>query len=31
VEIAEAAGFRGVYSIESADVHAVIDALLARA
>jgi hypothetical protein len=31
VDIADAAAFRGVYSIESADVHAVIDALLARA
>jgi hypothetical protein len=30
VAIAEAANFRGVYSIESADVQAVIDALLAR-
>jgi sugar phosphate isomerase/epimerase len=29
VTIAEQAGFRGVYSIESADVQAVIDALLA--
>jgi hypothetical protein len=31
VKIADGAGFRGVYSIESADVQAVIDALLARA
>jgi hypothetical protein len=31
VAIAEDAGFRGVYSIESADVQAVVDALLARA
>ena len=31
VAIAEAAGFRGVYSVESADVRAVIDALLAGA
>lgn len=30
VDIAESSGFRGVYSIESADVQAVIDALLAR-
>jgi sugar phosphate isomerase/epimerase len=30
VEIAETAGFRGVYSIESANVQAVIAALLAR-
>lgn len=30
VAIAESAGFRGVYSIESADVQAVVDALLAR-
>jgi hypothetical protein len=30
VTIAEQSGFRGVYSIESADVQAVIDALLAR-
>jgi hypothetical protein len=31
VEIAGQAGFQGVYSIESADVQAVIDALLASA
>jgi sugar phosphate isomerase/epimerase len=31
VAIAEDSGFRGVYSIESADVGAVIEALLARA
>lgn len=31
IDIAESSGFRGVYSIESADVQAVIDALLARA
>jgi hypothetical protein len=30
VDIAESAGFRGVYSIESADVQAVVDALLSR-
>jgi hypothetical protein len=31
VDIAEGSGFRGVYSIESADVQTVVDALLARA
>ena len=31
VRVAEEAGFRGVYSIESADVSATIDALLASA
>jgi sugar phosphate isomerase/epimerase len=31
IEIAETSGFRGVYSIESADVQAVVDALLAGA
>jgi hypothetical protein len=31
IEIAEESGFRGVYSIESADVQAVIDALLSGA